>query len=61
MKIRRLDIGGFRSFHEAAWEPGAPNVSMGPDAPGKSNLLSEKPDRIDSEMESIQEKQEMAG
>jgi predicted ATPase len=40
MTIRRLEIRGFRSFEEAVWEPGSLNLLVGPNASGKSNLLT---------------------
>ncbi len=39
MKIKRLDIEGFRSLRKVSWEPGDLNVVIGPNGSGKSNLL----------------------
>ena len=39
MKIKRLDIEGFRSLRKVSWFPGDLNVVIGPNGSGKSNLL----------------------
>ncbi|PIE55299.1 MAG: chromosome segregation protein SMC [Dethiosulfovibrio peptidovorans] len=39
MKIKQLDIEGFRSFRKTSWHPGDLNVIIGPNGSGKSNLL----------------------
>jgi predicted ATPase len=39
MKIKRLDIEGFRSLKKVSWLPGDLNVVIGPNGTGKSNLL----------------------
>lgn len=39
MKIKRLEIAGFRSLRKVAWTPGNLNVVIGPNGSGKSNLL----------------------
>jgi len=39
MKIKRLDIEGFRSLRKVSWFPGDLNVIIGPNGTGKSNLL----------------------
>ena len=39
MGIQKLEIKGFRSLRDVAWEPGRLNVIIGPNASGKSNLL----------------------
>lgn len=39
MRIKQLDIEGFRSFRKASWRPGNLNVLIGPNGSGKSNLL----------------------
>ncbi len=39
MKIKKLDIEGFRSLRKASWLPGDLNVIIGPNGTGKSNLL----------------------
>lgn len=39
MKIKQLDIAGFRSLRNAKWCPGDLNVIIGPNGTGKSNLL----------------------
>jgi predicted ATPase len=40
VKIKQLSIRGFRSLKDVTWEPGDLNVLIGPNASGKSNLLS---------------------
>ncbi len=40
MKIIRLEVQGFRSLRDCVWEPGDLNILIGPNAGGKSNLLS---------------------
>lgn len=39
MKIKQLDIEGFRSLKKVSWLPGDLNVIIGPNGTGKSNLL----------------------
>jgi predicted ATPase len=39
MKIRQLEIEGFRSLKNVTWSPGDLNVVIGPNGTGKSNLL----------------------
>ncbi|MBV5304668.1 MAG: AAA family ATPase [Chlorobium sp.] len=39
MKIKQLDIEGFRSLRNVSWRPGDLNVIIGPNGTGKSNLL----------------------
>jgi predicted ATPase len=39
MKIKKLEIEGFRSLKNARWSPGDLNVIIGPNGTGKSNLL----------------------
>lgn len=39
MKIKKLDIEGFRSLRNVSWTPGDLNVIIGPNGTGKSNLL----------------------
>ena len=39
MKIKQLDIAGFRSLKKVSWQPGDLNVVIGPNGTGKSNLL----------------------
>jgi predicted ATPase len=39
MKIKQLDIEGFRSLRKVSWFPGDLNVIIGPNGTGKSNLL----------------------
>ena len=39
MKIKRLDIEGFRSLRQVSWEPGDLKVVIGPNGSGKSSLL----------------------
>ena len=39
MKIKQLDIEGFRSLKKVSWNPGDLNVVIGPNGTGKSNLL----------------------
>lgn len=39
MKIKQLDIEGFRSLKKVSWFPGDLNVIIGPNGTGKSNLL----------------------
>ena len=39
MAIQTLDIYGYRSFQEMAWQPGRLNLCVGPNGAGKSNLL----------------------
>ncbi len=39
MKIKQLDIAGFRSLKNVSWQPGDLNVVIGPNGSGKSNLL----------------------
>ena len=39
MKIRQLEIKGFRSLKDVSWTPGTLNVVIGPNGTGKSNLL----------------------
>ncbi|MDX9710400.1 MAG: AAA family ATPase [Trichloromonas sp.] len=39
MKIKQLDIEGFRSLKKICWIPGDLNVVIGPNGTGKSNLL----------------------
>ena len=40
MKILDLEIEGFRSLKSISWKPGDLNIVIGPNAGGKSNLLS---------------------
>lgn len=40
VKIKTLEIQGYRSFQEATWNPGNLNLVVGPNGSGKSNLLS---------------------
>lgn len=39
MKIKQLNIEGFRSLRKVSWLPGDLNVIIGPNGTGKSNLL----------------------
>ena len=39
MKIKQLDVAGFRSLKNVSWQPGDLNVVIGPNGSGKSNLL----------------------
>ena len=39
MKVKQLDIKGFRSLYDVSWKPGDLNVLIGPNGSGKSNLL----------------------
>ena len=39
MKIKKLDIEGFRSLRNVSWTPGNLNVIIGPNGTGKSNVL----------------------
>lgn len=39
MKIKQLDIKGFRSLKDVTWRPGDLNVVIGQNGTGKSNLL----------------------
>ena len=39
MKIKRLEIEGYKSLKHVVWEPGDLNVLIGPNGSGKSNLL----------------------
>ncbi len=39
MKIKQLDIEGFRSLKKVSWRPGDLNIIIGPNGTGKSNLL----------------------
>lgn len=39
MKIKQLDIEGFRSLRKVTWCPGSLNLVIGPNGSGKSNLL----------------------
>jgi len=39
MKIKQLDIKGFRSLKDVSWQPGDLNVVIGQNGTGKSNLL----------------------
>ena len=39
MKVKQLDIKGFRSLYDVSWKPGDLNVVIGPNGSGKSNLL----------------------
>jgi AAA15 family ATPase/GTPase len=39
VKIKQLDIEGFRSLRNVSWMPGDLNVIIGPNGTGKSNLL----------------------
>ncbi len=39
MKIKQLDIEGFRSLRKVSWTPGDLNVIIGQNGTGKSNLL----------------------
>jgi predicted ATPase len=39
MGIQKLNIQGFRSLRDVAWEPGKLNLVIGPNGSGKSNLL----------------------
>lgn len=39
MKIKQLDVKGFRSLKEVSWRPGDLNVVIGQNGTGKSNLL----------------------
>ncbi|MDQ3012989.1 MAG: AAA family ATPase [Acidobacteriota bacterium] len=39
MKIKQLDVAGFRSLKSVSWKPGDLNVVIGPNGAGKSNLL----------------------
>ena len=39
MKIKQLDIKGFRSLKDVSWRPGDLNVVIGQNGTGKSNLL----------------------
>ncbi len=40
MGIQRLEISGFRSLADVAWEPGPLNVLIGPNGSGKSTLAN---------------------
>ncbi len=40
MKIKQLDVAGFRSLKNVSWKPGDLNVVIGQNGTGKSNLLS---------------------
>jgi predicted ATPase len=39
MKIKQLDVKGFRSLKDARWQPGDLNVVIGQNGTGKSNLM----------------------
>ena len=39
MKIKQLDVAGFRSLKNVSWRPGDLNVVIGQNGTGKSNLL----------------------
>src|SRR5438067_6245750 len=39
MRIKQLQIEGFRSLKNVTWEPGDLNILIGPNGTGKSNLL----------------------
>jgi len=39
MKIKQLDVKGFRSLKDISWQPGDLNVVIGQNGTGKSNLL----------------------
>lgn len=39
MRIKQLDIKGFRSLKNVSWKPGGLNVVIGPNGTGKSDLL----------------------
>lgn len=39
MKIKQLDINGFRSLKQVTWTPGDLNILIGANGTGKSNLL----------------------
>ncbi|HMV47519.1 MAG TPA: AAA family ATPase [Blastocatellia bacterium] len=39
MKIKQLDVAGFRSLKNVSWKPGDLNVVIGQNGTGKSNLL----------------------
>lgn len=39
MKIKQLDVKGFRSLKDVSWQPGDLNVVIGQNGTGKSNLL----------------------
>ncbi len=39
MKIKRLEVEGYKSLNHVVWEPGDLNVLIGPNGSGKSNLL----------------------
>lgn len=39
MRLRKLEVSGFRSLADVVWEPGSLNVLIGPNGGGKSNLL----------------------
>lgn len=39
MRIKDLEIHGYRSFRDAVWRPGQLNLVVGPNGSGKSNLL----------------------
>lgn len=39
MRVRKLDISGFRSLKDVTWAPGNLNIVIGPNGSGKSNLL----------------------
>ncbi len=39
MKIKQLDVKGFRSLRDVSWQPGDLNVVIGQNGTGKSNLL----------------------
>ena len=39
MKIKQLDVAGFRSLKSVSWQPGDLNVVIGQNGTGKSNLL----------------------
>ncbi|MEP7337765.1 MAG: AAA family ATPase [Acidobacteriota bacterium] len=39
MKIKQLDVAGFRSLKNVSWQPGNLNIVIGQNGTGKSNLL----------------------
>ena len=39
MKIKRLEVKGYKSLKDVVWEPGDLNVLIGPNGSGKSNLM----------------------
>ena len=39
MKLKRLEVEGYKSLKHVVWEPGDLNVLIGPNGSGKSNLL----------------------